>query len=156
MWLDAFSTCFRLQGKGSKRKPHCAGIFISETSGLLDWEKRCYRAWLTAQLTLEDFMERKLLWKITKLIKLPRKPTTIQITRDKKQVKNVKYFESLSSMINVASCTREINPGLPWQRWTRRDHFHKQIWTEIQRRKYQNDAFGMYLCLMLKPGNFRK
>jgi uncharacterized protein with PIN domain len=52
--------------------------------------------------------------KNTKLMRISRKPTAILITRDQKQLENVEYFDSLSSMItNDASCTREINPGLP-------------------------------------------
>ena len=68
-------------------------------------------------------MEWKLMWKISKVMRISRLRSPIQNIRDQKQLENVEYLNCLSSIItNDATCSREINPGLPWQeqRWTRR------------------------------------
>jgi len=45
----------------------------------------------------------------TKVMRISREPSPIQIMTDQKQLKNVEYFNYLGSMItNNASCTKEI------------------------------------------------
>jgi hypothetical protein len=45
----------------------------------------------------------------TKVMRISRKPSTLQIVIDQKQLKNVEYFNCLvSTMMNDAICTREI------------------------------------------------
>jgi hypothetical protein len=45
----------------------------------------------------------------TKIMRISRQPSTVQITTDQKQLENVEYFNCLSSMrTNDARCTRVI------------------------------------------------
>jgi hypothetical protein len=49
------------------------------------------------------------MWKKTKVIRISRQLSSIQITVHQKQVENVEYLTCLGSMIaNDARCTREI------------------------------------------------
>jgi len=44
----------------------------------------------------------------TKVMRISRQPSKIQIRIDQKQPENVKYLNYLGSMMNDARCTREI------------------------------------------------
>lgn len=50
----------------------------------------------------------------SKVMRISRQRSPIQIIRDQRQPENVEYFNCLISIItNDATCAREINPGLP-------------------------------------------
>jgi hypothetical protein len=54
-------------------------------------------------------MDWKLVWQETKVVRISRQPSPVQIMIDKNQLKNVEYFKYLGSMItNDARCTWEI------------------------------------------------
>jgi hypothetical protein len=47
---------------------------------------------------------------ITKVMRISRQPSPLQVVTDQKQLENVEHFNYLGSMItNAARCTREIN-----------------------------------------------
>jgi hypothetical protein len=48
----------------------------------------------------------------TKLMKISRELSTLQIMIDQKQLENVEYFNYLGSMINDARCTHEIKSSI--------------------------------------------
>jgi hypothetical protein len=53
----------------------------------------------------------------TKLMRISRHLSPVQIMVDEKQQQNVEYFKYLGSMITFnAICKSEINPGLPWKK----------------------------------------
>jgi hypothetical protein len=52
---------------------------------------------------------------MTKVMRLSRQSSLLQIMIDQKQLENVEYFNNLRSKIpNDAGCTCALNPGLPW------------------------------------------
>jgi hypothetical protein len=54
-------------------------------------------------------MEQKRIWTESKIIRISREPSSLQIMTDQKQAENVEYFNCLGSMItNDARCTREV------------------------------------------------
>jgi hypothetical protein len=68
----------------------------------------------------------------TKVIRISRLPSSIQIMIDQKQLENVEYFNYLSSMItNDANCTHEIKSRIVMQKQhsTRRRVFSPANWT---------------------------
>jgi hypothetical protein len=69
----------------------------------------------------------------SKVMRISRQPSPMKIMIDKKQLKNVEYFNYLGSMItNESRCTCEkLNPELPWhkQHSTRRRIFSPANWT---------------------------
>jgi hypothetical protein len=51
----------------------------------------------------------------TKLLRISREPSTVEIMIDQTKLQNVEYFSYLGSMTaNDARSTVELNPGLPW------------------------------------------
>ena len=46
--------------------------------------------------------------KETKVMRISRETSTLQIVIDQKQLENVEYFNYLGNMINDSRCTREI------------------------------------------------
>jgi hypothetical protein len=50
----------------------------------------------------------------TKLMRISREPSPVQIVIDERQLENVEYLSYLGSMItNDARCTDKLNPGFP-------------------------------------------
>ena len=49
----------------------------------------------------------------TNVVKILGKPSPLQIMIDRKQLYNVEHFDCLCSIINAATCTREIKSGMP-------------------------------------------
>jgi hypothetical protein len=48
------------------------------------------------------------MWGKTKVTRISREASPLQITADEKQLENVEYFNYVCSMINYARCTLEI------------------------------------------------
>jgi hypothetical protein len=53
------------------------------------------------------------MWEKTKVMRIPREPSPLQIVTDQKELENVEYFNYLGSMVtNDARCTGEIESRL--------------------------------------------
>jgi hypothetical protein len=65
------------------------------------------------------------MWKKTKVMRISRQPSTIQIVVDKTQLENVKYFSYFGSLISDIRGIREITSkvSMAKQRSTRRRLF---------------------------------
>jgi len=117
MWLDAFSTTFIVfvfKAKGAKLN-HTVLIHLFQ---------KHVAYWIRKKMVLQGMSERTI--KIgrfygkeinvekSKVMRISRQRSPIQIIRDQRQPENVEYFNCLISIItNDATCAREINPGLP-------------------------------------------
>jgi hypothetical protein len=70
----------------------------------------------------------------TKVIRMSRHPSSVQIMISETQLENVEYFSYLGNMVrNYVSCTRKIKSRIPMEKQhsTRKRLFSPANWTSI-------------------------
>jgi hypothetical protein len=106
----------------------------------------------------EDTMEWKRMWKKTKVMRISKLPSPVQIMIGQKQLENVKYLEYLgSTIINDARCTCEIKSRIAMAvaAFNKKKLFASKFDSNLKK-KHQSAAFGAQLGMVLKLGHFRK
>jgi hypothetical protein len=63
----------------------------------------------------------------TKVVRISRRLSAIQIVTDQKQVENVEYFNCLGGKIANARCTRETKSRIAMRKAAFNKNFHQQI-----------------------------